>query len=157
MDVVQYFSEHHASLLYLLGTASLILELTVMGMGGPLLFFAIACLATGGLVSAGLVSGWQTEVVVVVALTLVSAVALWKPIKNFQNSGDGADNSSDMIGRRVPCSSKVTATGGSVRYSGINWNSRLASDCPVDSIAEGTLCEITGVTGNVMEVVPAGS
>ena len=154
MDIVQYFSEHHDQLLYLIAGLSFIIELTIMGVGGPLLFFAIASVVTGLLVSVGVVSGWEAEVLVVGVLTLITAVLLWKPLKNFQNSGGGADTSSDMIGRQVSTSAEVTAGGGSIRFSGVDWSARLAKDCGVESMPLDSLCEIVAVDGNVMVVKP---
>ena len=154
MDVFQYFSEHHDQLLYLIAGLSFILELTVLGIGGPLLFFAIASALSGILVSFGLISGWEAEVLVVGVLTGIIALVLWKPLKRFQNSGGGSDTSSDMIGRQVRTSSEVTINGGSIRFSGVDWSSRLSQDCGVKSIASDTLCVISSVDGNVMVVKP---
>ncbi|WP_235015222.1 hypothetical protein [Oceanicoccus sp. KOV_DT_Chl] len=47
MDIVQHFSNHHDQLYYLIAGLSFVVELTVIGLGGPLLFFAIATLVTG--------------------------------------------------------------------------------------------------------------
>jgi membrane protein implicated in regulation of membrane protease activity len=154
MDLLQYFVQHHDHFFYTLAGLSFILELTLLGLGGPLLFFAIASFITALLISAGLIAGWDIEIFVLGVLTALIAVVLWKPLKKFQNSGGGADSSSDMIGRQVPASSEITATGGSIRYSGINWNSRLAEDSVTASIAEGDQCLIASVDGNIMVVKP---
>jgi membrane protein implicated in regulation of membrane protease activity len=154
MDILQYFADHHDQFFYLLAGLSFIVELTVLGLGGPLLFFAIASFITGILISIGLISGWEAEVFTLGILTAAITVLLWKPLKNFQNSGGGADTSSDMIGRAVPSSSEISDTGGSIRYSGIDWNSRLSEDAGVESIAEGEQCVIAAVVGNVMLVKP---
>ena len=155
MDILQYISDHHDQFFYLIAGLSFIVELTVLGLGGPLLFFAIASFITAILISSGLISGWDIEVFVLGVLTAIIAVVLWKPLKNFQNSGGGSDTSSDMIGRQVPVASEVTTAGGKIRYSGINWNSRLAEDSGVESIKDGELCVISSVDGNVMLVKPA--
>jgi membrane protein implicated in regulation of membrane protease activity len=154
MDILQYFADHHDQFFYCLAGLSFIVELTLLGLGGPLLFFAIASFITGILISIGLISGWEVEVFALGILTAVIAVLLWKPLKNFQNSGGGADTSSDMIGRTVPAGSEITAIEGSIRYSGINWNSRLSEDAGVESRAEGEQCVIASVDGNVMLVKP---
>jgi membrane protein implicated in regulation of membrane protease activity len=154
MDILQYFSDHHDQFFYCLAGLSFVVELTVLGLGGPLLFFAIASFITGILISIGLISGWEAEVFTLGILTAVIAALLWKPLKNFQNSGGGADTSSDMIGRTVPAGSEITATQGSIRYSGVDWNSRLSKDAVVESIAEGEQCVIASVEGNVMLVKP---
>jgi membrane protein implicated in regulation of membrane protease activity len=154
MEVIHYFSENHAQLLYLIAGVSFIIELTVLGLSGPLLFFAMASVITGVLVHINVLSGWESEVLSVGVLTALIVLILWKPMKQFQNSGDGADTSSDMIGKQVPSTSEITRVAGKIRFSGIDWSARLSSDCPVDIIAPETPCIITGVEGNVMLVKP---
>jgi len=154
MDIAGYISAHHDHFFYALAGLSLLLELTLIGFGGPLLFFALASFITAILISAGLLSGWEIELFVLGVLTAVVAGVLWKPLRKFQNSGDGSDSSSDMIGRQVPVSKAVSTTEGSIRYSGIDWSSRLEVDSAVDSIAEGQHCIITAVDGNIMLVRP---
>jgi membrane protein implicated in regulation of membrane protease activity len=154
LALLQYISAHHDQFFYVIAGLSFILELTVMGLGGPLLFFAIASFITGLLISSNLISGWEIEGFVLGISTAITAVLLWKPLKKLQDSGGGSDTSSDMIGRQVPTSSDITHHGGTIRYSGINWNSRLAEDCASDCIPEGELCIITSVDGNIMLVKP---
>jgi len=124
-----------------------------MGLGGPLLFFAMACFLTAVLISLGVVSGWEAEAFTVGISTAVIALTLWKPLKRFQNSGGGTDTSSDMIGKQVTTRSEVNSSSGSIRYSGIDWNSRLAEGLQVN-IPTDTVCKIVGVEGNVMIVKP---
>ena len=126
-------------------------ELTVMGMSGPLLFFAIASFLTAILSSLGIIAGWEIELFCLGVLTAITAFLLWKPLKNFQNRGDGTDSSSDMIGLLVPCAIEVNATGGAIKYSGINWKARLDKQ-QTETITEGSMCKITAVDGNVMIV-----
>lgn len=154
MDLIQYFSDNHDQLLYLIAGVSFVVELSIMGMGGPLLFFAAATAITGLLVSLGVISGWEMEVLTVGVLTGLIAALLWKPFKEFQNSGGKADTSSDMIGLNVPTSSEVTVNGGSIRYSGIDWSARLDPGVDIGGIASGVRCEIVAVDGNVMLVKP---
>ena len=157
MDIAAYISANHAHLFYVIAGLSFLIELTVMGLSGPLLFFAIASFITAILISMGLISGWDIEIFTLGVLTGIIAFLLWKPLKRFQNSGDGSDNSSDMIGRQVPVSKTVSQAAGSIRYSGINWNSRLDEGAGVESIDEGKLCTITSVDGNIMLVKPLAS
>lgn len=154
MDLIDYFSQNHDQLLYLIAGVSFVVELSIMGMGGPLLFFAAATAITGLLVSLGVVSGWEMVVLSVGVLTGLITLLLWKPFKEFQNSGGKADTSSDMIGLNVPTSSEVTVNGGSIRYSGVDWSARLDSGVDVGVIASGVRCEIAAVDGNVMLVKP---
>ncbi len=157
MDILQYIADHHDQFFYVIAGLSFILELTITGMSGPLLFFAIGSFVTGVLIGIGLISGWEVELFVLGLLTVSITVLLWKPLKRFQDSGGGADTSSDMIGRQVPAASEITEADGSIRYSGINWNSRLDDGAGVASIAEGDSCVISSVDGNVMLVKPLSS
>ena len=154
MDIIDYFIGNHAQFLFLLAGISLVVELAILGMSGPLLFFGIACIITGVLSHLGLVSHWAYECLSVGLLTAIIATLLWKPLKRFQNTGGGADTSSDMIGKHVPSASEITLEQGQIRFSGIEWSARLANDNQVGTIAKNTTCIITGVEGNVMLVKP---
>ena len=151
---MEYFLENPDHLWYLIAGISFVIELSIMGLSGPLLFFAIASLTTGILVSIGFVDGWQSEILTVGLLTAVIAVILWKPLKSLQNSKDKTDNSSDMIGLQVPTSDDITNTSGSVRYSGVNWNARLAEDVDIEVIENNSSCTIVAVSGTTMLVKP---
>lgn len=153
---MQYFLENPDHLWYLIAGISFVIELSVMGLSGPLLFFALGSLLTGILVSMGVVNSWQSEILTVGLLTALVAVILWKPLKSLQNPKDKTDNSSDMIGLQVPASCEVTATSGTIRYSGIDWQARLADDTAVTSINEQSQCQIVAITGNTMLVKPVG-
>lgn len=153
MSLFEYIAGHHAEVFYFIAGLGLIIELTITGLSGPLLFVAFASLITGLLIDLGIISGWETEILALGILSAATTLLLWKPFKNFQNSSDGSDSSSDMIGKQVPASAEITATSGSIRYSGINWSSRLAEDL-ADPIAEGASCIIIAVDGNIMIVEP---
>ena len=149
---MQYFFEHHDHLWYLIAGLSFVIELSIMGLSGPLFFFAIASLITGILVSVGFIDGWQTEMLTVGLLTALITVTLWKPLKALQNSKRKTDNSSDMIGLQVPASTDITLSSGSIRYSGIDWQARLAEESNVDLIDNHSQCQIVAITGNTMLV-----
>jgi len=151
---MQYFLENPDHLWYLIAGISFVVELSLMGLSGPLLFFAIASLVTGVFVSLGLIDGWQSEILTVGILTAFIAVILWKPLKKFQNSKNKTDNSSDMIGLKVPASSDISSTSGSIRYSGIDWQARLADEVSVELINHASQCQIVAITGNTMLVKP---
>ena len=53
MDILQYLLDNHDQVFYLIGGLSLIVELTVLGLSGPLLFFGIASFITGALSGLG--------------------------------------------------------------------------------------------------------
>jgi membrane protein implicated in regulation of membrane protease activity len=157
MDIAAYISANHDHFFYALAGVSFLVELTLMGLSGPLLFFAIASFMTAILISMGLISGWEIEVFTVGILAAFTAFLLWKPLRRFQNSSDGSDNSSDMINRQVLVRKTVSQTAGAIRYAGIDWTSRLDKDAGVESIDEGKLCMITSVDGNIMLVKPLTS
>lgn len=154
MEVINYFSDNHAQLFFLIAGVSFILELGVLGMTGPLLFFAIASVVTGFLIQANLLSSYESQFLCLGVLTALITLFAWKPLKRFQNSGGGSDTSSDMIGKEVPSSSEITHVSGHIRFSGIDWSARLASDYKEGSVKANTACIITGVEGNVMLVRP---
>lgn len=154
MDIIQYIAQNHDHVFYVIAGVGFIVELTIMGLSGPLLFFAIASFITGVLISFNLISDWEIELFVLGMLTAATTLLLWKPLKNFQNAGDGMDTSSDMIGREVSVSSDITRHDGTIRYSGVNWPSRLDDDVNIDMITKGQLCKITAVKGNIMLVRP---
>jgi len=151
---MEYFLENHHHLWFLIAGISFIIELSIMGLSGPLLFFAIASVITGILVTAGVLTSWQMEILSVGIVSALTALVLWKPLKNLQNSRSKTDTSSDMIGLKVPVTTDITATSGNIRYSGINWNARLADDARVDVISSAQQCQIVAVSGNTMLVKP---
>lgn len=151
---MEYLLENHDSILYTLAGVMLLLELTVLGMSGPLLFVAIGCVICGVLVSSGVVSTWEAEVLLVGVISGVAALLLWKPMKSLQGSEKTPqDNSSDMIGEIVKVSSTVTISDGAIRYSGIDWQARLNREAGTESrVEEGQSVEIVGVNGTTMMV-----
>jgi membrane protein implicated in regulation of membrane protease activity len=150
-SIMDYFAQHHDQLLYTIAAISLLVELGVLGMSGPLLFFSLSCLITGVLVSVGLISGWEMEVLLVGVLSFASAILLWKPFKNYQNSKETPNTSSDMIGRQLLVKTAVSQDAGSVAYSGIEWQARLAAGA-TGNIAPGTHAEVVAVDGSLLLV-----
>lgn len=149
---MEYFLENPDHLWYLIAGISFVIELSIMGLSGPLLFFAIASLTTGILITIGFIQGWQSEIFTVGILTAVVAAILWKPLKSLQDSKDKTDNSSDMVGLTVLASSEINVSSGSVRYSGIDWQARLAEEANGDPINADSQCVIVAITGNIMLV-----
>jgi len=152
---MQTLLDSHQLIWYAIAGLSLVLELGVMGLSGPLLFFAIASAITGVLISLGLIEGWQSEVLVVGILSAVMTLVLWKPLKRMQNSRSKTDNSSDMVGLQVPACEDITKATGSIRYSGVNWQARLADSVKVTVLENNSMCTIVAISGNTMLVEPA--
>ncbi|NQZ50698.1 MAG: NfeD family protein [Moritella sp.] len=151
-SLIDYLQNNHDQLLYVIGAITLVVELGVIGLSGPLLFFSLGCLATGLLVNLGVIAGWEIEVLSVGLLTAFSALLLWKPLKHFQGDKFVPDTSSDMIGQTVPVSEIVTINGGKVRHSGINWNARLSDSATVEALDTGLRVKIVAVDGNILIV-----
>jgi len=146
--------EHHQFIWYALAGISLVLELGIMGLSGPLFFFAIASAITGFLVSFGIIDGWAIEVLTVGLLSAVIALIMWKPLKKLQNTRSKTDESSDMIGLQVTVVVDISKASGSIRYSGLNWNARLAEEANVEVIESNQVCVIAAITGTTMLVKP---
>lgn len=154
MDILQYLQDNHDHAFYLLGGLSLVVELTILGLSGPLLFLGIAAFITGALSALGLINGWETEIFTLGVTAAALALLLWQPLKKFQNAGGGPDSSSDMIGLDVPAATDIDQSSGKIRYSGIDWNAHIAADADVDTIAAEQMCTIVGVEGTTMLVKP---
>ena len=150
--ITDYILNNHDNVLYIIAAISLLIELTIIGLSGPLLFFTIGCLFTGIFVSLGLISSWEIEVLFVGLISLAAAISLWKPLKKFQGNTEVKDQSSDLIGLKVVTHDVITNVSGSVRYSGINWPARLDDNASITEIPANTKVLVTGIDGNIMIV-----
>lgn len=154
MNAINELFSQHQHIWFLISGISFVVELSIMGLSGPLLFFAIGTLITGILVSFNIVNTVELEILTAGVISTITAALLWKPLKKYQNTGGGSDNSSDMIGLEVPAVTDISAVSGQVRYSGINWNAKLASNTSAALIPEGCLCKISEIKGNTLIVTP---
>jgi len=152
-SLIEYFAQHQDHLLYTIAGICLVLELSVLGMSGPLLFLALSCLLTGLMVTLGIISGWEMEVLSVGVLAALSAALLWKSLKKFQNAGGGRDTSSDMIGKVLPVTQRITREQGTVAYSGIDWQARLDA-AYTEPVAIGDRAHVVAVEGSLLLVKP---
>jgi membrane protein implicated in regulation of membrane protease activity len=152
VDIIQYFSDNHASLLFLIAGIAFVIELAVMGLSGFVLFFAIGCFITGILSYAGILSGWESEAFSVGVLSCTSALILWKPLRRFQSREIPIDTSSDLIGREVTCKTEINLSGGIVRHSGIDWQARLDPAGDRIVINSGDLCRIVKTDGTLLMI-----
>jgi len=152
-SIIDYFSQHHDHFFYVVACLCLILELSVLGMSGPLLFITLGCIASGLLITLGVISGWPTELLIVGVFAAISAAALWKPLKKFQNVEIAPDTSSDMIGRNLPVTFTITRDEGRVSYSGIEWQARLDQSVS-EPIAVESRARVVRVDGSLLIVKP---
>lgn len=146
-DIIQ-----HDHILYMLGSIGLIVEIALLGLSGPLLFISAAFLITGGLVSADVLSSWESEAVSVAVMSIFLAIVAWRPLKKLQGEGNAADKSSDLIGTKVVAKSEISRAQGTIAYSDTMMNAVLSKDCSVDKIEPGTIVEIVAVSGTTMTV-----
>jgi inner membrane protein len=150
---IDFFVHNHDHFFYAIAGILLLLELGVLGISGPLLFVALACIATGLLITLGMISGWNIEFLMVGVFSAFIAIILWKPLKKFQNAASTPDTSSDMIGRELLVAYEVTRDQGRVSYSGIEWQARLESSL-LEPIAASSRVKVVGVDGSLLLVKP---
>ncbi|KPU82831.1 acriflavin resistance protein [Psychromonas sp. PRT-SC03] len=153
--MLDYLLSNHDKLLYIIAGHCFLVEMTLIGLSGPLLFIAIGSLVTGILVSLNILSSWEMEVLSVGIFTLLSALLLWAPFKRLQGKGKVQDTSSDMIGKIVLASSPISTTAGTLRYSGIDWQARLSATDKSQLVKKGAQLTIIAVDGNTMIVTQA--
>lgn len=146
--VIDYFFNHHDRLLYLLSAIAFFVELNLINLGSPMLFFAIGSLITGTFVSFNMINTWEMELLFMGIFTLASNVLFWKPLKKSQHNN--RDSNSEMIGNIVAVNAVLTKQGGSIDFSGISCKARLCADSLHDKIAVGEYVEIHAFDGNVM-------
>jgi inner membrane protein len=151
--LIDFFIHNQDHFFYAIAGFCLLLELGVLGISGPLLFIALACIATGLMITLGLISGWNIELLMVGMFAALSTFVLWKPLKRFQNATSAPDTSSDMIGRDLLVTFEVGRDQGRVSYSGIEWQARLDSSL-AEPIAIASRARVVGVDGSLLIVKP---
>jgi len=149
--VIEYFSLHQDYFFYALAGICLLLELGLLGISGPLLFVALGSLLTGVFISLGLIHAFSIAVVIFAGLSVASAALLWGPLKRLQNKEVGPETSSDMVGKILPVTARITQADGRVAYSGIEWMARLDSSSS-DAIEVENRAEVTSVDGTILVV-----
>jgi membrane protein implicated in regulation of membrane protease activity len=147
---MEWLASNFASLLIFCGIVLLVIEVGLLGFSVFLLFFiGLACITTGALIMLGLVPHTLAAAFGAIAvLSLLYAVALWKPLKKIQDSTDSHAVKGDFIGHSFRLDQDVSSQRyGSYRMSGIDWNVR--SDAP---LAAGTEVEIVRVEVGLLTV-----
>jgi membrane protein implicated in regulation of membrane protease activity len=152
--VIEYFSLHQDYFFYALAGICLLVELGLLGISGPLLFVALGSLLTGIFISLGLIHAFSVAVVIFAGLSVASAALLWTPLKKLQNKEVGPETSSDMVGKVLLVTARVTQTDGRVSYSGVEWLARLDGSSN-EAIEVDCRVEVTSVNGTILEVKAA--
>ncbi len=148
---MEYFTQHQDYFFYALAGVCLIVELSLLGMSGPLLFVALGSVITGVLISLGIIHSFSIALVVLAGVSLASAALLWGPLKKLQNKEVGPETSSDMVGKVVPVTARITQADGRVSYSGVEWLARLDSSSSEPIEAECRV-KVTSVDGTILVV-----
>ncbi len=148
---MEYFTQHQDYFFYALAGICLLVELSLLGMSGPLLFVAIGSVITGVLLSLGIIHSFGIALVALGVISLASAAILWGPLKKLQNKEVGPETSSDMVGKVVPVTARITQTDGRVSYSGVEWLARLDSSSSEPIEAESRV-KVTSVDGTILVV-----
>ena len=146
-----YFTQHLDYFFYILAGICLLVELSLLGFSGPLLFIAVGCVITGILASAGIVSSFGIALPVVACASLASAALLWAPLKKLQNKVVGPETSSDMVGKILPVTQRITHADGRVSYSGVEWLARLDATTN-EPVEPPNSVEVTSVDGTLLVV-----
>jgi membrane protein implicated in regulation of membrane protease activity len=148
---MEYFTQHQDYFFYALAGICLLVELSLLGMSGPLLFLAIGSVITGALISLGIIHSFGIALVALGSVSLASAALLWTPLKKLQNKEIGPEISSDMVGKVVPVTARITQADGRVSYSGVEWLARLDSSSHEPVETENRV-QVTSVDGTILVV-----
>lgn len=153
-DIVGYFSQHLDYFFYALAAILMLVDLSILGLSGPLIFIGIGSLFTGLFISVGWVSELNIAVALFAVLSIASAAILWRPLKKLQDREVGPETSSDMVGKVLRATMPITATEGRVFYSGVEWLARLDS-ASTEPVAANSQVIVVAVNGTIMVVRPA--
>lgn len=152
--MIEYFAQHQDYFFYALAGICLLVELGLLGISGPLLFVALGSVLTGVFISLGLIHAFSVAIVIFAGLSVASAALLWTPLKKLQNKEVGPETSSDMVGKILPVTARITQASGRVAYSGIEWMARLDSSS-IEAIEIESRAEVTSVDGTILVVKAA--
>lgn len=147
---MMWLNDHLPQVLIFCGLGILALEVIVFGLSTFVLFFVgLGALLTGALMLIGVLP--PTLITALASVGVISgilAVALWKPLRNFQNKVEHNPISSDLIGATFSLSEKLSE--GAVvnqSYSGISW--RITAD---EEIEAGTQVKVVRVEVGELKV-----
>jgi membrane protein implicated in regulation of membrane protease activity len=140
---MEWLASNFSTLLIFLGIVLLVIEVGVLGFSVFILFFVgLACMVTGGLIMLALLP--DTLVAAfgsIAALSLLFAVALWKPLKKMQDSADSHTVKGDFIGHGFRLEQDVSNQRyGSYRLSGVEW--KVRSETPLSAGSEVEIVKV---------------
>jgi len=153
--MTDYIINHQMEFWLAFGFIMLSLEIVTGFSTGILLFGGLAALATGLLMSLGVLP--PTWVVGVSSTGIGSgliALLLWKPLKKLQGSGPAKkDNSSDLVGHEFVLDTDIFVGNPSVtNYSGVTWRVEIDEDAGVDALPAGQRVSVSSVEVGLFKV-----
>jgi membrane protein implicated in regulation of membrane protease activity len=129
-----------AESLLIIGILLLVIEIVVLGFSTFVLFF-VGCgaVVTAGLLYVGIIPDTGLAAMFSMGLlTALSAVLLWKPLKNMQTDVDTTPAKGDLVGHRFVLVQDVAPELASkYHYSGIDWQLKAS-----EHLAAGTRVEV---------------
>ena len=155
--IADYINSHLAEFWIFLGFGLLVIEVLTGLTTGILLFGGLGALATGMLMSFGLlpetwIAGFSSAGICSAIITAL----LWYPLRKIQGGRTmSKDNSSDIVGYQFVVEQDIEPLRpGNKRYSGIPWRVEIDPQSGVDKITAGQRVEVTSVDVGVFRVKP---
>jgi membrane protein implicated in regulation of membrane protease activity len=139
--------------LLILGIFLLVIEIVVLGFSTFVLFFVGgAAIVTAGLLFAGIIPDTLLAAMLSTGiLTALSAVMLWKPLKNMQTHVDTTKAKGDLVGYSFVLVEDVAPEMTPIyRYSGIDWKLKAS-----ELIVSGTRVEVIEADVGVFHIKAA--
>ena len=88
------------------------------------------------------------------ALAVFGALILQMPSKRFDRiNGSDGKGYEVLLGRAAVVTKEVSANSGKVRYSGVDWNARLAASSSAQSLPKNSVVKIASCSGNTLFVL----
>ena len=153
--VIDYIVDHQTEFWLVFGLVMLAIEVVTGFVTAVFLFTGLGALATGLLMSLGMLpETWISGVSCTGISSGIITALLWKPLKKLQgNRLTQKDNSSDLVGYEFVVDSDITvANPGSVNYSGIKWTVKIDEAAGVDSIEAGQKVTVNSVDVGLFKV-----
>jgi membrane protein implicated in regulation of membrane protease activity len=134
-----------AETLLILGILLLVIEVAVLGFSTFVLFFVgVAALLTAALLFLGIIPDTLLAAMLTTGiLTAISAVVLWKPLKNMQSKVDTTKAEGDLVGHSFVLVEDVgPQVSPDYHYSGIEWKLIATKTLPAGTKVEVVEAEV---------------
>lgn len=153
--IADYIVSHQPEFWLAIGFLLLAIEVVVGFSIGIFLFGGLGALATGLLMSLGVIpETWISGIASVGISSGVITTLLWRPFKVLQGKRvPGKDNSSDLIGNEFVIEEDLSVGDpGTKSYSGIQWKVEIDPDYNPETIKAGQKVIVTSVEVGLFRV-----